>query len=242
MRYGKYELRDGQFSFGDTQITLTKRNDSLIEYLRKSPNSEKKLLFSTKGSLIVEPFPPVFLPKKITSFILLEFESGVMVEPSGTSTFYTSFPVENGVIVAGKNDVEVVDVFSEEKPKYTLYGTIEQGVICRYCRAPVEFEPEKKSDHAVVKMSIKNRYREWVNVTKAVIDCNALNIFYSESSIRASNVTMEIQNREVATVRAEEKPPERNLTRAVSLKQLEARVLQPKKVVEGKKFTMWWGY
>ncbi len=242
MKYGKYDLRDIQLRTGDIGITITEKNRKIFEYLRKSPDGEKRLYLSGKGNLLIEPFPPVFLPKKITSFILLDFESDIVLEPSGTSAFYTSFPVETGVMVSGKNDIELLDVFSNEKPKYTLYGSVEQGIICRYFKTGVGFEPEENSGKAVALITIKNRYREWVNVSRVVIDCSSLSLFYKEEKIRSGNINMEIQNRDVAIIRTSEKAPEKNMARAVSLKQLEARILAPKKITDGRKYTMWWGY
>jgi len=54
------------------------------------------------------------------------------IKPNAVETIYLKFPIEIGVFAKDGGKVTVVDVFTFDKPKYTLYGNPKSDVVCRW--------------------------------------------------------------------------------------------------------------
>lgn len=245
MSYGKYKIEDTRIKIRDVTIEMEKLNGGAL-YKRVGPGNENKELVirSTSGSLILNPIPAIFTPQKITDFICVHMNTPIVLEPNGNHSVYFSTPVEIGVFLIGKKDVEMVDVFTLEQAKYTLYGPIEKGVICRHHRSDVHAEDfdEDPFTRAVGLLHLRNKYKEWVTISKVVLDSMGMLLFLDENRVRIADSYMEVTDKDLANTWMSERSPGEGFKRSILIRQLVSKAVQSKKVFDRKKFTMWWGY
>lgn len=126
------------------------------------------------------PMYPVFLPKFITQYILCIFSKPIVLAPHREARVYMYLPIDFAVYVRNQTVFEIVDLFSvDPRPKYTLYGPNDQGVVARYCLTSYSFnEPEPRLGTAVSQLVIKNSTREFVTVNKVLLDSSPLRLYY----------------------------------------------------------------
>jgi len=117
-------------------------------------------------------------PKELTPHFLIEFERSVFIEPSARRTVFVKFPVEIGVFVHGKKDFQILDVLTLNKQKFTLYGDVVSGVICKYWKSEVYSTiPDTNPVYeGVIELNITNTTARWVEVTKAVFAAYGMKI------------------------------------------------------------------
>ncbi len=214
-----------------------KKHESGFSYLRESKNKRvEKIISSDGGNLVVNPVEPVNLPSYITNFLLVNFKKNVVVAPGIERTVYIKFPVEIGVFVSGTGDIELIDVFSLAKQKYTLYGDPRYGVVCRLWESEV-YDSTPKADilkEGVMELFLVNRFDEWVEVSKCVLNVYLMKIFYSDSMVY-SKVKMEVNSKKTAETRFLMKPPYEDMKKAVE-------IFTPRKVqIAAKRYFMEWG-
>jgi uncharacterized protein len=166
--------------------------DGTVSYTREQGKElVEKTLLSEKCRIMIHPVEPVNLPRNITSYLLVEFDRPLMVPPRSSSLVYLTFPVEIGVFVAGGKEVDVVDIFSFVRPKFTQYGDLTRGYICRYWRSAVttqipETDPLKDG---VLHLEVSNPTQEWVELTKVVLNTYEMKIFFADDLVSAKAVT-----------------------------------------------------
>lgn len=156
--------------------------DGKYVYRRICGDDTRELVISPReGQLIINPVEPVNLPKNITHFMEIEFDTVVM---SGESedTFYLTFPIEIGVFLWSGKNVSLLDVFSQVKSKYSLYGSPKAGVVVRWYKSGLYRKiPEIDNlREGVMSLKINNPEREIVEVSKGVFDGYGMKIYYND--------------------------------------------------------------
>ncbi len=205
--YGNYSIAEFDISNDFVEMKIEKRG-GFLTYTRNLKNVDtwdglvervEKVILADSGHVIVNPVEPVNLPKEITSYLMIEFAKKVLVEPHGRKRVYVKFPVEVAVFVAGRKAVEVVDVFTLTKPKYTLYGDPRTGVVCRYWKSEVYPEIPKSDPfrEGVMELNVVNEEREWVEIGKAVFNAIGMKIYY-DSEMVCMKATMRVFSKLVA--------------------------------------------
>jgi len=106
-------------------IKVERKNGRLI-YFR---DGIKKIL--PECEIVVNPVEPINLPKNVTRYLEIDFPP-ILIKPNAVETRYLKFPIEIGVFAKDGDKVTVVDVFTFDKPKYTLYGNPKSDVVCRW--------------------------------------------------------------------------------------------------------------
>ena len=221
-------------NLGDVTIE-TYRDDGFYVYHRKFGDQEVKKAISFASRLLVNPSEPVRLPREVTHYLLIELKEPVFIAPGDEMTFYATFPVEFGIYVAGRKKVELIDAFTLTNPKYTLYGTPKDGVICRWWSSGVhssipDVDPALEG---VMKIDIKNICDDWVEVKNLVFDAYHMKIYYGDFA--SMHATVRIINTKVAETSFMERPIAEGLKKAVEL-------FSPGKLtVMRKAFVMEWG-
>lgn len=78
--------------------------------------------------------------------------------------------------------MEEIDIFTKTKPKYTLYGPPERGVVCKWWKSEIYNEkPEvEKLYEGIVRVDITNNYYEWTEMKKIVFRAFDMKIFYDD--------------------------------------------------------------
>ncbi|MFP3908782.1 MAG: DUF432 domain-containing protein [Archaeoglobaceae archaeon] len=231
----------GAYSFPATIETeniliSVEREEKRFLYRREFQEEKvEKILAADSGQLTINPVEPLNKPVEVTSFMQIEFENSIVVEPKTHQKIYLTFPIEIGVFVTSKRDVEVLDVLTLVRQKYTLYGEPSNGVICRYWKSGVYSEiPETdRLREGVMELTINNEVGEWVEVNKAVFNAVGMKIYYNDMvSMRA---TMELGSKTVAETDFRDSPLKSGMKKSIEL--YTAR----KVPIVGRKMIMGWG-
>ncbi len=197
-------------TLADSDITLYKRtfgNESV----------EKKLL-ATNKKIIVSPIKPINQPKKLTPYLLIEFDTALFTEPRASRRIYLRFPIEIGVFIMGSKSFELLDVFNILPQKYTLYGDPINGVLCKYWKSAVDtLLPELDLMHeGAIEFSITNKSSGWLEVKRAVFNCYGMKIYYNSKFV-GLKAEMKIFTEQSAETDFIDSSIEKKMTKSVEL-------------------------
>ncbi|MFP3872471.1 MAG: DUF432 domain-containing protein [Candidatus Natronoplasma sp.] len=181
-----FGLQEAPFEFeeGETKISLQKE-DEVIHYKRE--DREETLvemnIVSSNEKILFSPVEPLNIPKQITSSLLIEFENPVVLASKKKTTFYLTFPVEVGVFM--DEEREPIDIFTFSKSKYTLYGDVKKGEICKYWNSPVRYDMMEVDTHSegILKLTIANTNTSSIEIHMAVFSGYGMKIFYDEDTV-----------------------------------------------------------
>ncbi|MBO8181478.1 MAG: DUF432 domain-containing protein [Archaeoglobus sp.] len=234
--YGYYELSEFSIKFGEIKVRIEEEGNA-YRYVREGRERKEKVILGRSGRLIVNPVEPVNLPKELTNFLQIKFKETVISEPKSSMDVYLTFPIEVGVFLAAKKNVDILDVFSLNNPKFSLYGNPRDGIICRYWESRV-FNQIPDVDHqreGVLRLKVTNESNEWAEISTAVFDIFGMKIYFDEKMV-ASKASMNIENPRVAGTNFIARPLAEGMKKALEL--YTARKIP----MVGKKFVMEWGY
>lgn len=242
----------GSYQFGKPinlgSITLETYEDAgLYVYHRKSDSELKKVL-SSPFNLLVSPVEPVTQPRRITHYLLVRMATPVLIAPGSKIALFLTFPIEIGVFpeveefvdlgffTSTRKEEEPVDLFTLTNPKYTLYGDLDNGVICKMWESDVYTQIPQVSplSEGVVRVEIQNNAPQRKEIMKMVFDALYMRIFYKEFAM--VNAVVKINSNNTAETSFLEEPPLEGMRRA-------ARVFSSSKVpvMEKESFLMEWG-
>ena len=234
--YGAYEY-GFQLENDELFVSVEKKGGFLkySRYLKQKEESVEKILASDTGRIIVNPIEPINLPKEVTKYLEIEFEP-VVVEPDSHRKIYIKFPIEIGVFATTKKSINILDIFSLNNPKYSLYGPPYSGVICRWYKSEV-FPDIPKTDmlkEGVIELHLHNLTGEWVEIKRVVFESYGMKIYYGDFVSMVAN--MRILSKVVAETSFVNRPIKKGMKE--SLKLHTARRIP---VVEKMGFLMEWG-
>ena len=190
-----------------------------VLYKRECMDEEvENFLLSSNSKILINPVEPVNKPKELTPHFLIEFERSIFIEPSAKKTVFVKFPVEIGVFVHGKKDFQILDILTLNKQKFTLYGDVISGVICKYWKSVVYSTiPDTNPVYeGVIELNITNPTARWVEVTKAVFAAHGMKIYYSDDMV-AMRANMKILSKKVAEIDFVNSPLEKGMKRSLEL-------------------------
>jgi len=198
---GIFGLHDVPLSIVREGISLSiEREGGGLFYKRKCMDEEVENIFlSSKSKVLINPIEPLNKPKELTPYLLIEFEKSIFIEPAARKIIFIKFPVEIGIFVHGKKDYQIIDILTLMKQKFTLYSSIESGVICRYWKSDIYFTmPDVNPVYeGVIELSMKNTTMRWVEVTKAVFNAYGMKIYYSDDMV-SMKANMRITSKKTA--------------------------------------------
>lgn len=174
-----------KFDQEDLMISVGKIENG-IRYGRICRDEDLSKVVSTKEArVVINPVEPLNLPEHITQFMLIEFENPLLVEPKTSHKIYLKFPLEIAVFIERKNDFRVIDILTLTKPKYTMYGKLETGPICRYYKSGVflKIPSVDKYKEGILSLSVTNESNKWVEVTKAVFNAVGMKLYYGPERV-----------------------------------------------------------
>ena len=181
-------------------VSVESHDNSLIYRRWGSLGGTEKLLLHDSCSFLLNPIEPVNMPKKLTHYLLVDFEKTIMIEPGATRRVYITFPIEIGVFVAqGKNDFEIIDIFSFTRLKYTLYGVPSNGFICKYWGSDVFLSPPDTNPlyTGYIDLKIVNDTDHMIEINKSIFNAYGMKIYYEENKV-VMKAIMKIMNRKLA--------------------------------------------
>lgn len=213
-------------------LSIGKRKKGL-NYKRTLLDEEvQKILLTTEGKILLNPVEPINIPKQVTKYFQVQLEKPVVVGPKQTNSIFLTFPIEFGIFIIDKrNKFKLVDVFSLVKNKYTLYGDPKIGMICRYWKSKVYPSIPKLNPHheGVLKLTIKNTTKSWMQVTNAVFYGYGMEIYYSQNLV-SMVTTMKIVNKLLAETDVIDQPFKKGMTRSIETLPLKLIPLPEKRV------------
>jgi len=159
----------------------------------------KTIVSRENPKVVICPVEPVNLPKRITRYLMIELDKEVLLGPKDEGTIDTGFPVEIGVFIAKRDKYSLIDVFSFTKQKFSLYGGVRDGIICRYWRSGPNLNKDKLVEGRL-RLQVKNDTSDWIEIRKVVLDASEMKIVYSEDEVY-SEAEMKILSRKVGEVR-----------------------------------------
>jgi len=157
-----------------------------LRYGRVCREEEMEKIVSTReASVHIDPVEPLNLPQHISTFLLIEFDNPLLVEPKGRHKIFLKFPVEMAVYIVRKKDFRVIDIFSLIKPKYILYNTLQEGPICRHWRsgAYLKMPAVDKYSEGVMLLDVVNTSTQWIEVSRAVFNAVGMKIYYGPKMV-----------------------------------------------------------
>ncbi len=206
MNKGYGMLAEGEYVIGEYKIAITSRDSNVFIYTRTAKSKMEIILSKVVVGLekmLVIPMYPVLVPKKITNYVLIDFEKPVQLAPFSQTHIIIQVPVDIAVYVYKKNEFSILDVFPITRTKYTLYGHPNEGVIARYSISKVYFEePEPQIGYSIAHLIIRNKTKEWVEVSKVLLDSHILRLYYIAGtwSSYVQDIIMTITSRSTAII------------------------------------------
>jgi hypothetical protein len=175
-----------------------------------------KVIASPPGTILIQPVEPLALPKQVTRFLEIRFPP-VVVEPLAEKTLYVTFPLDIGVFVEKKGDIEKLDLFSLREQQYSLYGPSDRGVITRYHESGIagQIPGTDPFREGVMHLTIKNASRNWIEVSRGVFESTNMALFYDE--IVGMTARMELFSSLVAETGIADRPFREGMKRSVGL-------------------------
>ncbi len=145
---------------------------------------EKKLLID-EDKIFISPVEPLNTPQELTSSLLIEFAEPVVIGPESKEKIYLTFPVEIGVFLPHGSVDEPLDIFTLAKNKYTLYGDLKTGPICKYWKSEVnrKVPDTDKLEEGVLQLYLVNNTERALEAHQTVFNAYGMKIFYSRSLV-----------------------------------------------------------
>jgi hypothetical protein len=233
-----------RFEKGDLSLSLDMREGHYLYTRDLAGDRTEKAISPGLSRLLVHPVEPFNTGPGKVAHLELEFPP-LILEAGATETFYLTFPIEIGIFVEGLRETEVLDVFSVESPKYSLYGSPHQGIITRYARSGRhrDVPPVDGTREGVLKLAVRNSLPVWARISRLVLDEAQIHLYVSEFA--AMMAMMRITGAEAAEVTGVDRALKGGMNRAHDLFTAR-RVLRlgtpPFPGVERKGFVMEAGY
>ncbi|MGC9436035.1 MAG: DUF432 domain-containing protein [Methanomicrobiales archaeon] len=167
---------------GDLSIRISEE-DGQLRYRREGAGGTRDVAIAAEGGTVtINPIEPLNLPGEITTFLEIWFDP-LLIEPEHKSTIYLTFPIEIGVFVYSKQDLEILDIFSLTPPKYSLYGTPNEGVITRFHQSRTSSSPPEVDPccEGILELTVRNPTPEWTWVSRAVFESYGMKIYYDDA-------------------------------------------------------------
>jgi hypothetical protein len=197
--YGYY---DPPFSVEQEGISISvEKTENRLTYRRISGKDEvEKLILGNRKRIIINPVEPLNTPKEITPNLLIEFEKTLILAAGEKEQIFLTFPVEIGVFISdrGNKNPQLIDVFTLVRQKFTLYGEVSNGVVCKhwksglYSVSPI-LDPLQEG---IMELTLRNASSDWASISKVVFSAYGMKIYYDGDVFMKAR--MDILNRNTA--------------------------------------------
>ncbi|MEA1994042.1 MAG: DUF432 domain-containing protein [Euryarchaeota archaeon] len=140
------------------------------KYIYRRDGTEK-IVFGKEVSF--DLFPVV--SQGIASYLQLVFREPLALPPDESTDLKVTAPYDMEVRALKKDKWISIEKIPVQKEKYTLYGSVETGILCRY----FESEFGEKINTASLHLKIKNRTQKWHEINKIVFPVN-FDLYFDE--------------------------------------------------------------
>jgi hypothetical protein len=205
-----------RYEGGSLSLSVEMREGHYL-YLRDLAGERvEKAISAGLSRLLIHPLEPFNTGTGGGGHLEVEFPP-LILEAGATETIFLTFPIEIGASVEGLRDTGILDVFSMERPKYSLYGSPTKGVITRFARSQRhrEIPVVDRIREGVIKLSIRNTLGEWATVSRVVL--SPAEMFLYVADFAAMVTVMRITGRQVAEITGVDRPLRGGMSRAHDL-------------------------
>lgn len=215
--FGEYDI---PVNIQQENLSLSvQKEDNLLIYSRTclEEKAEKNLLINN-GKIILNPVEPLNIPKPLTTYLLIKLDKALVLEPKSTKKVFLKFPVEIGVYLSNSQDLQVLDVFTLTKPKFTVYGDPRNGVLCKHWKSDIYASVPSVAPlyEGVIQVKIENTSPAWVEITKAVFNAYGMKIYYNDH-MAAMKAIMRIRSGDIADTDFRDSPIEEGMDNALEI-------------------------
>jgi hypothetical protein len=152
-------------------------------YRRKFGSEEvEKLILGDGKNIIINPVEPINTPKEITPNLLIEFEKTVLLAGGEKKQIFLTFPVEIGIFISdkGNKSLQLLDVLTLVRQKFTLYGEVSNGVVCKHWKSMIYSAPPSLNplQEGIMELSLRNDSSDWASISKAVFSAYGMKLYY----------------------------------------------------------------
>lgn len=215
--YGSYNI-PFRSKTEDIDITFDTEGDNCFYKRQFYEDGLEKILVKGDGKVIINPIEPLNKPKKISSYLLVEFDRTITIAPMSKVTVYIKFPIEMGIFISDKDEIELIDVLTLVKQKFTLYGDPSSGLICKYWKS--EIHPKIPSadpmQEGVLELTISNDTGLWVEVKQSVFNAYGMKIYY-DNELVSMKANMKIVSSLIAETDFIDKPLRSGMKKSMEL-------------------------
>ncbi|MGB9929253.1 MAG: DUF432 domain-containing protein [Methanosarcina sp.] len=197
--YGRYEP---PFSIEKEGISISVEkieNSWVYKRVFGSEDVEKIILAGGK-SIIINPVEPLNTPKEITPNLLIEFDKTLLLGAEEKKQIFLTFPIEIGIFISDdeNKNLQLLDVLTLVKQKFTLYGEVSNGVVCKYWKSKIySVSPFLNPlQEGVLELTLRNTSSDWASISKVVFSAYGMRLYYDGDVIMKGR--MEIINKTTA--------------------------------------------
>jgi hypothetical protein len=180
--YGDYEP---PFSIKENKLSVeVEKIEKLWTYRRTlEPDTVEKFILGDGKHIIINPVEPLNTPKEITTNLLIEFEKVLLLAGGAKKKIFLTFPIEIGIFIAdkGNKNIQLLDVFTLASQKFTLYGPVSNGVVCKHWKSRIYSVPPSINPliEGVMELTLRNTTSDWASITKAVFSAYGMKLYYN---------------------------------------------------------------
>jgi hypothetical protein len=127
-------------------------------------NEIEKIVFGEK--IIFDLFPVI--SSGISNYLELKLKNPLVIAPNDKIKLKITAPYDIEARALKRKEWISIETIRIQKEKYTLYGPVESGVLCRY----FESEIGERKDTAILNLKIENQTKEWQEIKKIVFPAN----------------------------------------------------------------------
>ncbi|MBC8414636.1 DUF432 domain-containing protein [bacterium] len=238
--YGIYHI---PLAFKENGINLTiEKKDGGIQYLRDGGEKKvEKVLLAKDCYVLVNPVEPLHTPKDLTPYLLIEFGKKLVLEPRGSSRIYLKFSAEIGIF-AGRSekntkDFRIIDIVSTDPGKYTLYGDVRTGILCKYYKSDIYMAMPRVVPlmEGIIELHIENKSDRWTEISMAVFNAYLMKIYYNKDKM-GMKASMSIIDKDIAETSFSDSPLHKGMKKAVE------HYVSRGIIMTSSNFVMEWGY
>ncbi|HWR24731.1 MAG TPA: DUF432 domain-containing protein, partial [Methanosarcina sp.] len=132
--------------------------------------------------IIINPVEPVNTPKEITPNLLIEFEKTILLGGGEKKQIFLTFPVEIGIFISdkGNKSLQLLDVLTLVRQKFTLYGEVSNGVVCKHWKSRIYSAPPSLNSfqEGIMELNLRNDSSDWASISKAVFSAYGMKLYY----------------------------------------------------------------
>jgi uncharacterized protein len=181
-------------------ISVGREGDQWVYKRILETDTVEKVILGDEKQIIINPVEPLNTPKEITPNLLIEFEKTLLLAGGAKRKIFLTFPVEIGVFISdkGNKNLQLLDVLSLARQKFTLYGEVSNGVICKHWKSKIYSTSPSPNplQEGIMELTLRNISSDWVSISKAVFSGYGMKLYYEGDVYMRAR--MDILNRNTA--------------------------------------------